>query len=222
MSGALYDCMKALCYSPVELDARELRRAVEGAGTDEDALIEILCSRTNDQIKQIKETYTKGNSFILEKSLKIIFIIVIYASSFSYLFHRFVQILVSRSYAHLRLVFEEYSTIGKRNIEDTLKSEMHGDTLRAFLSIVSCIKNKPKYFAEKLHKSMKGLGTDNKTLIRIIVSRCEIDLGIIKKEFQSLTGKTLEAYIHVSNTFFLFDLHSPVNSRGYILLLPVV
>nr|AAX30408.2 SJCHGC03399 protein [Schistosoma japonicum] len=73
---------------------------------------------------------------------------------------------------------------------------MHGDTLRAFLSIVSCIKNKPKYFAEKLEKSMKRLGTDNRTLIRIIVSRCEVDLGIIKKEFQSLTGKTLESYIH--------------------------
>ncbi|VDP83898.1 unnamed protein product [Schistosoma mattheei] len=62
---------------------------------------------------------------------------------------------------------------------------------------VSCIKNKPKYFAEKLEKSMKRLGTDNRTLIRIIVSRCEVDLGIIKKEFSSLTGKTLESYIHV-------------------------
>ncbi|CAH8858626.1 unnamed protein product [Trichobilharzia szidati] len=230
MSGALYDCMKALCYSPVELDARELRRAVEGAGTDEDALIEILCSRTNDQIKQIKETYTKvfpnrdlendikGDT---SRHFKRVCVALLQANrdestkvdtelarrDAESLYRageqklgtdesKFVQILVSRSYAHLRLVFEEYTTIGKRNIEDTLKAEMHGDTLRAFLSIVSCIKNKPKYFAEKLHKSMKGLGTDNKTLIRIIVSRCEIDLGIIKKEFQSLTGKTLEAYIH--------------------------
>ncbi|CAH8858638.1 unnamed protein product [Trichobilharzia szidati] len=233
MSGALYDCMKALCYSPVELDARELRRAVEGAGTDEDALIEILCSRTNDQIKQIKETYTKvfpnrdlendikGDT---SRHFKRVCVALLQANrdestkvdtelarrDAESLYRageqklgtdesKFVQILVSRSYAHLRLVFEEYTTIGKRNIEDTLKAEMHGDTLRAFLSIVSCIKNKPKYFAEKLHKSMKGLGTDNKTLIRIIVSRCEIDLGIIKKEFQSLTGKTLEAYIHAFN-----------------------
>lgn len=48
---------------------------------------------------------------------------------------------------------------------------------------------------------MKRLGTDNRTLIRIIVSRCEVDLGIIKKEFSSLTGKTLESYIHVSNKY---------------------
>ncbi|VDP50551.1 unnamed protein product [Schistosoma curassoni] len=60
LSGSFYDCMEALCYSPVEFDARELRRSVKGAGTDEDALIEILCSRTNAQIKQIKETYSKS------------------------------------------------------------------------------------------------------------------------------------------------------------------
>ncbi|KAH9583555.1 Annexin A6, variant 3 [Schistosoma haematobium] len=60
LSGSFYDCMEALCYSPVEFDSRELRRSVKGAGTDEDALIEILCSRTNAQIKQIKETYSKS------------------------------------------------------------------------------------------------------------------------------------------------------------------
>ncbi|CAH8567071.1 unnamed protein product [Schistosoma bovis] len=230
LSGSFYDCMEALCYSPVEFDARELRRSVKGAGTDEDALIEILCSRTNAQIKQIKETYSKifpnrdlendvksdtSRHFkrvciaLLQgdrdESLKVDMELVrkdaenLYRAGEQKLGtdeSRFVQILVSRSFAHLRLLFEEYSTIGKKNIEDTLKSEMHGDTLRAFLSIVSCIKNKPKYFAEKLEKSMKRLGTDNRTLIRIIVSRCEVDLGIIKKEFSSLTGKTLESYIH--------------------------
>ncbi|CAI2729891.1 unnamed protein product [Schistosoma spindalis] len=230
LSGSFYDCMEALCYSPVEFDAREVRRSVKGAGTDEDALIEILCSRTNAQIKQIKETYSKifpnrdlendvksdtSRHFkrvcvaLLQgdrdESLKVDMELVrkdaenLYRAGEQKLGtdeSRFVQILISRSYAHLRLLFEEYSTIGKKNIEDTLKSEMHGDTLRAFLSIVSCIKNKPKYFAEKLEKSMKRLGTDNRTLIRIIVSRCEVDLGIIKKEFLSLTGKTLESYIH--------------------------
>ncbi|RTG85613.1 annexin A7/11 [Schistosoma bovis] len=198
LSGSFYDCMEALCYSPVEFDARELRRSVKGAGTDEDALIEILCSRTNAQIKQIKETYSKifpnrdlendvksdtSRHFkrvciaLLQgdrdESLKVDMELVrkdaenLYRAGEQKLGtdeSRFVQILVSRSFAHLRLLFEEYSTI------------------------VSCIKNKPKYFAEKLEKSMKRLGTDNRTLIRIIVSRCEVDLGIIKKEFSSLTG----------------------------------
>lgn len=38
---------------------------------------------------------------------------------------------------------------------------------------------------------MKGAGTDDSTLIRIIVSRCELDLGAIKKEYQSIYHRTL-------------------------------
>ena len=37
-----------------------------------------------------------------------------------------------------------------------------------------CMRSKPAYFAEKLYKSMKGAGTDDDTLIRIIMSRAEV------------------------------------------------
>lgn len=44
---------------------------------------------------------------------------------------------------------------------------------------------------------MSGVGTDDDTLIRIIVTRCEIDLANIKEEFQKLTGQTLEQFVTV-------------------------
>ena len=63
---------------------------------------------------------------------------------------------------------------------------------------VKSVRSKAAFFAERLHDSMAGMGTKDKALIRIMVTRCEVDMVDIKNAFQAKYGKTLESFISVS------------------------
>lgn len=49
---------------------------------------------------------------------------------------------------------------------------------------------------QALHKAMKGMGTDDSTLIRVIVTRAEIDMQYIKAEYRKKHGKSLNDAVH--------------------------
>ncbi|XP_075945242.1 annexin A4 [Anarhichas minor] len=108
---------------------------------------------------------------------------------------KFLTVLCVRNRNHLLRVFEEYQKISGRDIEDSIKREMSGCLEDVFLAIVKCIKDKTAFFAERLYKSMKGLGTTDSVLIRIMVARAEIDMLDIKAQFLKMYGKTLYSFI---------------------------
>ncbi|XP_076016412.1 annexin A5-like isoform X2 [Genypterus blacodes] len=109
---------------------------------------------------------------------------------------KFNAILCARSKSHLRAVFLEYQRMCGRDIEKSIDREMSGDLESGMVAVVKCIKNTPAYFAERLYKAMKGAGTKDTTLIRIMVSRSEVDLLDIRQEYVKNYGKSL--YTHIS------------------------
>nr|XP_033819381.1 annexin A3 isoform X2 [Geotrypetes seraphini] len=107
----------------------------------------------------------------------------------------FIQILCLRSVPQLKLTFEIYKSLSKKRIEDSIAGEMSGHLKELLLAIVKCMNNTPAFLAERLHKSMKGPGTDEFTLTRIMVSRSEIDLLDIRTQYKKLTGSSLHSSI---------------------------
>ncbi|XP_076317897.1 annexin-B12-like [Tachypleus tridentatus] len=105
------------------------------------------------------------------------------------------SIVCSRSYEHLLMVFWEYKQLTGQSILSAIDSELSGDLRTGMLSFAKCVENMPRFFAEKLHQAMKGIGTDEQTLIRIIATRCEMDMKRIKRQYQKLYEDSLEEAI---------------------------
>ncbi|XP_066470105.1 annexin A1 [Tiliqua scincoides] len=103
----------------------------------------------------------------------------------------FITILTTRSYPHLRRVFQKYTKYSKHDMNKVLDLELKGDIEKCLAAIVKCATSKPAFFAEKLHLAMKGAGTRNKILNRIMVSRSEVDMNEIKGFYRSMYGKSL-------------------------------
>ncbi|XP_053556577.1 annexin A1-like [Bombina bombina] len=69
LSGQLETIILALLKTPAQFDASELKSATKGLGTDENTLIEILTTRTNQEIKQIVKVYKEEFKTDIEKDI---------------------------------------------------------------------------------------------------------------------------------------------------------
>lgn len=107
----------------------------------------------------------------------------------------FVTILGNRSAEHLRKVFDAYMKMAGYEMEETIKRETSGNLKDLLLAVVKCARNVPAYFAETLYYSMKGAGTDDNTLIRVMVTRSEVDLLDIRAQFRKMFACSLFSMI---------------------------
>ncbi|CAG5127305.1 unnamed protein product, partial [Candidula unifasciata] len=213
LSGDYKELVMALFVAPAEYDAWCIKEAIYGLGTDEQALVEILMTRTNDQIKEIRAAYPRAKDSQFEKDIRddtsgdfkrLLISAAMVLSCFLFLLQlykagearwgtdeeTFNRIFSSRDYYQLRAIWDEYVKV---NLGWYFQASVHNCLMN--------IRSRPMFFAEKLRDAMKGLGTDERTLIRIIVSRSEIDMVQIKECFLKLTNKTLWRWIKEDTSF---------------------
>lgn len=217
----------ALLIDPRQYDARELHDAISGAGTDEKCLIDIMCTRDNDEMKEIKEKYKEEFESELEEDLqadtggyfrRLMISLCVGGRDYDNWWcanedkavedaQKFLEagenawgteeadmnaILCRTSPAQLCKTIEKYEELTEgKTMEESIRSECSDDLQDGYLAIVESARSMPRYFARRLNDCFSGLGTSDNDLIRIIVSRSEVDMEAIKQAYEEMYEKPL-------------------------------
>ena len=225
LSGKFEDAIMALFEDPITYDCKSLYHAMKGAGTNEDTLIEILSTRPNYYINQIKQKYEILYKKSLEQrisqelsgDLKKVMLTLLSGrrgenqmpnqndcmNKAQQLYKAgegkigtneeiFYQILTMSSPQELALINQCYMQIGKgNNLIKAIDKEFSGNMKKLLQTLVYSSINPSEYFATRINYAVKGKGTKDTLLIRIVVTRDEIDMPMIKNAYLRLYGKDL-------------------------------
>jgi hypothetical protein len=224
------DVLVGLFYSPVDYDCYHIRKAVKGLGTNENTLIEILSTRDKEHIEKMKLRYKElypGRDMVqdIKKDTsgsfwKVLSTLLesnrdddenkvldkekckedaknLYQAAQTKTNHVeiFTDIFTKRTKYELIEIGRIYHQISKNSILQEIQNLFSGDTKNALEGIIYGILSPSEYFAKILYKSMKGLGTSDTTLIRVMISRNEIDMPQIKQYYRNLYNKDLVSAI---------------------------
>ena len=225
LRGKLEDAMVALFTDPIEYDCDSLKRAMKGAGTDEDSLIEILVSRPVPVLEQIKKKYKEKFKNELENNVKSdtsgetqrLLVSILQckrsqnrnpnpndcAAKAQELFKAgegkkwgtdsdvFNKIFTLSSPAELIQIAQQYHKIAGKTILQAIDAEYSGSSKKILKSIVYALISPSEYFATRVNDAIKGFGTNDHLLIRVLITRDEIDMPQIKQYYKQLYGKDM-------------------------------
>ncbi|KAI9531736.1 hypothetical protein NQZ68_038472 [Dissostichus eleginoides] len=157
-----------LMKSTAQYDASELKASMKGLGTDEETLIEMVCSRNNEELLEIKRVYREMFKKELDKEV---------AGDTSGDFAKLLLALVQTKrdepsnvvdYEKIdedaRVMFERYKSYSPYDMKESIRKEVKGD-----------LENP---------SSLWSKGAKEKVVTRIMVSRCEVDLMKIQEDAQ--------------------------------------
>jgi len=228
LSGHFEDAVLALFKEPVEYDCYSLKKAMKGMGTNEDTLIEILATRPNYYINQIKQKYRALYGKTLEEELcselsgDLKRVMLTLASAFrsenpnaditdctnkvDQLYKAgekrlgtdekvFYDILTKASAAEIKMINKIYYQKYNHDLIKAIDSEFSGNMKKLLKTIVYISLDPSEYFARRVNYAIKGLGTKDTLLIRILVTRDEMDMPQIRDAYRRLYNKDMIKYI---------------------------
>ena len=224
LSGDYRKTMLALFTDPIEYDADSLYEATKGLGTDEDTLIEILASRPGWYINRIKKKYKEKYKKELEEdvygdtsgSFRKLLVSLIQGNRSTNqtpdkdeceriakelykagedkvgtdesVFNKYFSL---SSPHELLVIAREYHKLSGNLLTKAIDKEFSGDTKKLLNAILYVQISPSEYFAKRIRDAVQGLGTNEKILTRVIVTRAEIDLPIMKQYYKQLYGKDM-------------------------------
>ncbi|XP_067680804.1 uncharacterized protein [Haliotis asinina] len=221
LRGDFEELVLALMMEPTEYDAHCIHEAVKGLGTCEGTLIGILCTRSGKDIKAIKEHYRRAYTSDLENDIRsdtsgefeelLVQLLkggrdsgwevnqqeaeddakALYKEkSIKVSDETFKRVMTKKNRLQAKATFAEYKKLSDQEIVAAIAAS--GDAKDGYEGLAKALEDPIKFYAARLHEGFKGLGTNDTQLIRILVSRSEIDLVDIKEKYAELYGKTLK------------------------------
>ena len=95
----------------------------------------------------------------------------------------------------LAAMSQAYHKLTGHTILDAIDKEFHGNSKKALRSIVYATLSPSEYFATRVNDAIKGWGTQDHLLIRVLITRDEIDMPQIKQYYKQLYGKDMVAAV---------------------------
>lgn len=196
----------------IEKDCAAMKKAMDGWGTDEEALIRLICSKTSQQMEQINEKFQELYDKRLIQRVHDETSGYFQATLLGCIRHPMQQLAHSVRFClegwgtdnrglltmlvHLPdykkdALVKAYMATFKRDLIKDIKSDCSGNFEAALLALV---RPAPRVWAEAIQKAMKGIGTSDQLLINVICIAKD-EMGEVRKAFKTLTGKSLCQWI---------------------------
>ncbi|KAL0324976.1 UNVERIFIED_CONTAM: Annexin D1 [Sesamum radiatum] len=106
-----------------------------------------------------------------------------------------IRILTTRSKAQINATLNQYKNEFGNDINKNLKADLKDEFLALLRATIKCLVCPEKYFAKVLRLSINKLGTEEGALTRVVATRAEVDMKVIKDLYQKRNSVPLDQAI---------------------------